>query len=279
MVSAEEYCAEVGYSVLFFPLHYRIGARAAEIHISQILKRTDLVSGFLVTGVNSEGLLQVLKDIGLPFSVYGNTVQSNAWNCALHDRVWVDDITGAYEMTRYLHSLGHQSIWYLANLKKKWFVRREAGYRRAMEDVNMQPLIENVDSENEHEVGYLATKRIIRNGMRAQALFCGSDAISHGAYTALRGSGFEVAQSISVAGFNDTLEATVLHPELTTVRAFPEHVGRALAELLLMRINQPDIAPHERVIPTQVIRRESCRLFLPDLDVVREPGLAVSQEA
>ena len=279
LVSAEEYCAEVGYSVLFFPLHYRIGAPAAEIHIPQILERTGLVSGFLLTGVNSEGLLQVLKDIGLPFSVYGNTVQGNGWNCALYDRVWVDDVSGAYEMTRYLQSFGHQSIWYLANLKKRWFARREEGYRRSMEEMNMRPLIQNVESDNEHEIGYLATKNIVRSGMPAQALFCGSDAISHGAYKALRDSGFEVAQNINVAGFNDTLEATVLHPELTTVRAFPEHVGRSLAELVLMRIEQPDIAPQERVIPTQLIRRESCRLFVTHLDVVREPGIAVPQDS
>jgi len=278
LVSAEEYCAERGYNVLFFPSHYRIGAPAAQIHIPQILERTDLLSGFIVTGVNSEGLLQVLRELGLPFSVYGNTVQSS-WNCSLYDRVWVDDITGAYEMTRYLHSLGHKSIWYLTNLKKNWFARREDGYQRAMQEVNLPPLIEHVESEDEHEVGFLATKKFLRSNASAQALFCGSDAICHGAYAALRDSSCQVPQDISVAGFNDTLEATVLHPPLTTVRAFPEHVGRTLAELVLSRINEPNREPQERIIPTQVIRRQSCMLSVNGVDPGLKPVFVHSNDA
>ena len=279
LVSAEEYCAERGYNVLFFPSHYRIGAPAAQIHVRHILERTDLLSGFIVTGVNSEGLLQVLRNLGLPFSIYGNTVQGSSWNCSLYDRVWVDDITGAYEMTRYLHSLGHKSIWHLTNLKKSWFARRVEGYRRALQEVNLPPLIETVESEDEHEIGFLATKKVLRTGISAHALFCGSDAICHGAYAALRDSGCEVPQVISVAGFNDTLEATVLHPPLTTVRAFPQHVGRTLAELVLSRINEPNREPQERIIPTQVIRRQSCMSSVNGVDPGLKPVFVHSNDA
>jgi DNA-binding LacI/PurR family transcriptional regulator len=261
LVSAEEYCAERGYNVLFFPCHYRIEAPSSQIHIPHILGRTDFLSGFIVTGVNSEGLLNLLTDIGLPFSIYANTIQGR-WNVEEHDRVWVDDVTGAYELTRYLQTLGHKTIWYLTNLTKSWFLRRAEGYRRAMIEGNLLPSIESVESEDEREVGFLATKKVILRSKHAQALFCGSDAICHGAYAALRDAGCRVPHDISVAGFNDTLEATVLHPPLTTVRAFPQHVGRTLAELVLNRIDKPNRKFEERIVPTQVIPRQSCVLLI-----------------
>ena len=183
-------------------------------------------------------------------------------------------------MTRYLHSLGHKRIWYLANLKKNWFARRVEGYQRAMQEVKLPPLIEDVESDDEHEVGFLATKKVLRSNASAQALFCGSDAICHGAYAALRDAGCEVPHGISVAGFNDTLEATVLHPPLTTVRAFPKHVGRALAELVLCRIKEPNREPQERIIPTQVILRQSCMLSVNGVDTGLEaPTTTLSNDA
>jgi LacI family transcriptional regulator len=60
-----------------------------------------------------------------------------------------------------------------------------------------------------------------------------------------------------VAGFDD-IEAAMLLPPLTTVQAFPEQVGKRLAQMLLERVNQPDRPPQHSIIPTQLVKRESC---------------------
>jgi LacI family transcriptional regulator len=91
------------------------------------------------------------------------------------------------------------------------------------------------------------------------SIFGGSDAVCHGVYTALRDAGLAVPKDISVVGFNDTPEATFLHPALTSVRAFPEVLGRMLAEMVMSRITNPGLPPQDRVISTQVIKRESSR--------------------
>jgi LacI family transcriptional regulator len=61
-----------------------------------------------------------------------------------------------------------------------------------------------------------------------------------------------------VCGFNDTPEATVLYPPLTSVRVFPELIGRQLAEMVLARIAKGTGGPQQRMIPTQLVKRESC---------------------
>jgi LacI family transcriptional regulator len=54
-----------------------------------------------------------------------------------------------------------------------------------------------------------------------------------------------------------------LHPGLTTIREFPKELGVHLAEFVLRRINQPDLAPQQLVMPTELIRRESIRHIGP----------------
>jgi LacI family transcriptional regulator len=131
-----------------------------------------------------------------------------------------------------------------------------------------------VDCQLEQELGFVATKQLLRRGSPVQAIFGGSDAICHGIYTALRDAGIWIPDDISVAGFNDTMEASILHPSLTTVRAFPELLGRLLAELPVGRILRPQDAPQTREIPTRVIRRESTRAATGRLDSENRSGLA-----
>lgn len=263
LLAAEEYCARKGYHLLFFPFHYEAGVDWRELYVPKLLERGDLVDGFIVSGVNSDNLLRRLRDSGLPFSVYGDLVQG-AWVPETYDVVWVDDVSGAYDLTHYLHSVGHKRIWYVANTGLTWFARRHQGYVRAMQELGLEPLTQSLDSADEHEVGFVATKQLLRSGGPVQTIFGGSDAVCHGVYTALREAGLSIPDDVSVAGFNDTIEAAILHPALTTVRAFPELLGRLLAEVLLHRIANPGERPQSREIPTQVIRRDSTRPAVGD---------------
>jgi DNA-binding LacI/PurR family transcriptional regulator len=231
LVAAEAYCALHDYSLLFFPLHYSASQDWRKLHVPQILQRADVMDGFIVAGVNYPNLLCLLK----------NT-----------------DETGAADLTRYLLSMGHRRIAFVANSRLAWFRRRSDGYRRVMEESGLKPWIAEMDSDQEYEVGFLATKQILSAHARVDAIFGGSDATCHGIYGALREARIGVPDDISVCGFNDTPEATVLYPPLTSVRVFPELVGRQLAELVLARLASPGGALQSRVIPTQLVKRESC---------------------
>jgi DNA-binding LacI/PurR family transcriptional regulator len=261
LVGAEAYCAEHDYTVLYFPWHYPSHVSWEKLHLPRILERPDVVDAFMISGVNSPNLLERLSRLGLPFSVYADTVQGE-WKPDSFDTVWTDAVTGGYEMTRYLQSLGHKHIWFVANVNRTWFEPRYRGYCRAMQETGWAPVFSSVDSDNEQEVGFLATKQILRGSDPLQAILCGSDATCHGVYAALRDFGLKVPEDVSVAGFNDTIEATVLHPPLTTVRNFSEQVGRSLAELAIYRLGNPTSPTQNRIIPTQIIRRESCRLVI-----------------
>jgi len=256
LVGAEGYCAEHGYSMLFMSVRYSPNVPWKEIYLPPLLQRRDVVRALIVAGANSQNFIDLLDHRGVPFVVLGNNF-FGPWDAERHDAVFFDDISGGYEATRYLLTLGHRAIWFVGNCRLPWFARRMQGYSRAMEEAGLQPLQAGIDSNNEPEVGYLATKSILNQEKKLTAILTGSDSAAEGAYRALRDAGLSIPGDVSVMGFND-IEGSMLHPPLTTVRVFPEQVGQHLAEVLLNRLAHPEQPPERFMIPTQIIRRESC---------------------
>lgn len=75
-------------------------------------------------------------------------------------------------------------------------------------------------------------------------------------YAALHNSGASVPQDISIVGCNDT-EGAAFQPALTSVREFPEELGRHLADFALRRIQDPIRPAQQLTIPTQLVLRDS----------------------
>lgn len=256
LVGAEAHAAQNGWSMLFFTLSYSTTARWRDLHIPRILERRDLVSGFVVAGTSSQNLLDLLDHERIPFAVLGNNVIGD-WSPEKHDVVWFDDIQGGMELTRYLQSLGHRDIWFVGNTRFPWFSRRYNGYCAAMRDAGLEPRISQIDTENDQELGYLATKSLLAKQLPVTAIFAGGDPITEGVCEALRQSGLRIPQDISVAGFND-IEAAWSHPPKTTVHVFTEQIGKSLVQMVLNRIDHRHLEPQQITIPTKVIKRESC---------------------
>jgi DNA-binding LacI/PurR family transcriptional regulator len=265
LTAAQAYCEARDYGTIFFQLAYSANVNSKKLHLPWLLQQRDTAAGFILVGMNHQNLLNLLVARNARFSVFGDTVQGQ-WNPKEHDVVWIEDIDGASEMTRYLLALGHRSIWYVANSRLTWFARRRQGYVRAMEEAGLESLIGDIDSNDEREIGFLAVRRILNQRNAPDAIVCGSDAIAHGVYDALRKAGLRIPTDVSVAAFNDTPEAITLYPPVTSVRVFPEQVGRALSEMVIGRIEEGTRPPQEYTIGTQVVARESCQ---PRVSVVK----------
>jgi DNA-binding LacI/PurR family transcriptional regulator len=54
---------------------------------------------------------------------------------------------------------------------------------------------------------------------------------------------------------------------LTTIREFPEQLGRKMVELLINRILDPNQERQQVILPTEIVKRDSCRPILPTEDV------------
>ena len=257
LVGAEAYCAAHDYGLLFLPVQYSSDVPWKELRLPEALRRQDVIRGAIAAGTNSQNLLDFLTQKGIGVVTLGNNV-AGEWRKEEYSAVYFDDVDGAYGLTRYLQSLGHQHIWFVGNCRMPWFERRYEGYLKAMKEAGYESLKREINSEDAEDIGFLATKSILKSAQPATAIFAGEDAAARGVYKALQEAGLRIPADVSVAGFNDIPEAAALTPALTTVRVFTDQVGKQMAELVLKKIDHPDLGPEIITIPTKLVRRESC---------------------
>jgi DNA-binding LacI/PurR family transcriptional regulator len=257
---AANYCSAQNWEMLFFSYHYGAAVRPELLHLPPSLTRRANVRGVILAGINSANMLQALQGRGIPFAVLGNYV-TGSWEPSLADVVYSNDIQGSYEATKHLILAGHRDICYVGNLQLPWFNRCATGYRNAMTEVGLPPRYIEILSDGQ-ELGYLATKSLLSQSQPVSAILAGSDQVAKGVYDASRESNISMPRDLSIVGFNDT-DAALFYPPLTSVRAFPEELGRHLGEFLLNRIQNPSLPPQRITIPTQLIVRASVQAPKP----------------
>jgi LacI family transcriptional regulator len=174
--------------------------------------------------------------------------------------ILVENKNGARQLVNHLIQVhGSRRIAFLrgpkGNEDSEW---RETGYRQelAVHGIPYDPqLIET--GEFEEEGGHLAVGRLLKKGIRFDAIFAGDDGTAIGVLTAVNQAGLRVPEDVAVVGFDDMLPARYLNPPLTTVRAPTEQVGEEAVRQLVRRIRTGQ-ASSEVLLPTELVIRQSC---------------------
>jgi DNA-binding LacI/PurR family transcriptional regulator len=254
LLGAETYCSLHNWELLFMSFRYAPETPPEALHLPQLLSNRTNARAVILGGSNYPNLFQALESRGLPYAVLGNNVIGD-WSRENCDVAYSDDISGAADATAFLVGKGHRAIAYIGNLQLPWFKRCAAGYERAMQAAGLAPRVLDFRSDGS-QLGYLATKSMFARDRDLTAILAGSDQVAAGVYDALRELKVSVPEQVSVVGFNDT-QGSLLYPPLTSVREFPEELGRHMAEFALKRLQHPDLAPQELTIPTQLVLRGS----------------------
>ncbi|MFJ8019340.1 LacI family DNA-binding transcriptional regulator [Streptomyces sp. NPDC096311] len=167
-----------------------------------------------------------------------------------------DNEGGAFAMTNYLLSLGHERIAMLGfDAKATTTAERGVGYRRALASRGLpcDPAL-LVPGVFTREFGYEATRELLASKADFTAIFAVTDMIAAGALKALRKAGVRVPEDVSVVGYDDIPLALDLCPELTTVHVPHEELGRTAIRLALNRAGNP---VQRLRMGTHVVVRES----------------------
>jgi DNA-binding LacI/PurR family transcriptional regulator len=270
---AEAYCADHGWDMIFLSFKYPLNVAWDELHLPKVVQRRDVIRAVIVAGTNSTSLIELLDHKGIPYVALGNNIFVESRH-PKGDLIYSDDTRGAADVTRYLISLGHRNISFLGNVRLPWFARCFAGYTRAMNEAGLPVCHSTIDSEEDGEVGYLGTKSLLARGEPVTAIFAGNDSTAHGVYRGLRDSGLNIPDDISVVGCDDTV-GQWLYPGLTTIREFPEQLGKQMVELILRRIANPALEAQQITVPTELIKRDSCRQISAADDMALEKAAQI----
>lgn len=93
--------------------------------------------------------------------------------------------------------------------------------------------------------------------MRFGAVLATNDEMAAGALAALEAAGVRVPDEVIVAGFGDMRIASVLRPQLTTVRVPAYKLGLLAAQTIVDAVDRKVMPPAHRVLPTELVVRAS----------------------
>ena len=146
---------------------------------------------------------------------------------------------GAKLATEHLLALGHRRIGAIAGAKG-WYATDErlAGFRSALAGAG---LLSDPDmivySDWRIPRGEEAAERLLSRPDPPTAIFGFNDNVAIGAINAARRRGLSVPDDLSIIGFDDTFQATIVTPSLTTVRQPLAELGRMGVSLLTRLID------------------------------------------
>jgi LacI family transcriptional regulator, repressor for deo operon, udp, cdd, tsx, nupC, and nupG len=101
-----------------------------------------------------------------------------------------------------------------------------------------------------------AARRLLECPDLPSAIVCDSDVLAVGVYKAAKDLHRTIPQDLSVVGFDDSVIARILDPELTTV-AIPTTVIGEQALLLLLAVLEEGHAPSQVTVPLELVIRAS----------------------
>ncbi|KJD45787.1 substrate-binding domain-containing protein [Paenibacillus terrae] len=216
--------------------------------ISTLQKTDGLI---VVGGVDPEEVIKLHPDKNSIVLVDQYHEQLEYDSVRLHFRQAVDQALG------HLIELGHRQIGFIGG--KSDGERRAHYFERFMREQGLyNPQFVRVGAWSTAD-GYLMMNNLLTEQQRPTACFVASDPLAIGALRALHGHGIRVPEDMAVVGFDDIEMAAFVQPPLTTVRAYPEEMGKAAVQLLSERFEGREPPSHSVIGTRLVIRESSCR--------------------
>jgi LacI family transcriptional regulator len=168
-------------------------------------------------------------------------------------------LSGAMQATRHLLDLGHRRIGVITG-PQGWLASDERlrGYHGALGSAGVLPESGLVRHSNFRiDGGYEAALDLLSLPEPPTAIFAFNDTMAIGAMQAASARGLSVPADVSVVGFDDTAEAAIAVPALTTVRQPVAEMGRTAVSLLLRQLHNRRIEPLRVELETRLVVRES----------------------
>ena len=176
------------------------------------------------------------------------------------DHVGIDDRAAGAELASYLLELGHRDITVFTGPSASSASRgRLAGYRAAFEERQLSLPAERIlHLDLTYAAGYEAAGRVFDSGRRLPtAIIAGNDVMATGVIDAVLDHGRLVPEEVSVVGYDDMSFSGSRLLGLTTVHQPRHELGVTAVELLLSRLESPDLRARTVLLPHHLKIRSS----------------------
>ena len=176
--------------------------------------------------------------------------------------VLVDDEAGAAAAVDHLWQRGHRRIGLLAGPTISHSSRRRiAGFKSRLAALGTPAPAELIRyCAATAAGGREAATALLGSQLAVTALMTYNDLVAAGALKACRELGRRVPEDVAVVGCDDITLASLVTPELTTLRVSARALGQEAMRLLLRQLDAPGGLTHPREVwlqPTLVVRQSA----------------------
>jgi LacI family transcriptional regulator len=252
-IGVEEAARAAGYHILLSSTSLN-PEYAVDVFKDLARRRFDgliIATAFILESPEAQAILAQIRERGLPI-------------VEMSENYGVDTVSADYqqatgEVMSYLMSLGHRRIGMIYGVGGS-----EHGQDR------LQPYFESlraakipidnslvVECGPGIEDGYEASINLLRQPSRPTALLTINDLLAISVVRAAADLGLQIPEDLSLVGFDNIALASYLVPRLTTVTKDAPALGRKAFEMLLARLQDPDLPRQIFHSPARLIVRES----------------------
>lgn len=220
------------------------------------------IAGIVVIELFDRNYTQMLCDLELPVILIDSytCAPSDLMRC---DLVYMENYASTKVLTSYMIDAGAKSIGFVGDINHcSSFRERWNGYRAVIEDAKISLnkdlciLADDVNSYGEVE---WVIKQLDAMPFIPEGFVCANDFIAIRVMQALMKKGLNIPEDVMVTGFDGNPESEVIYPPLTTAKIPGAEIGRFSADMILERIDNPNLPYRCTFIRTTPILRDSVR--------------------
>lgn len=221
-------------------------------HLRELLSRR--VDGIIVVGRQTDPRPSLGQGIPVPV-VYAYAPSDDPRDLSLTP----DNVEGGRLAVEHLLACGRRRIAHISGDPSYAAAQdRLTGAREALADAGLELVGAPMFSEWSEHWGRDAAALLLQRHPDIDAIFCGSDQIARGALDSARDLGRSVPDDLAVMGYDNwEVLATNSRPELTSIDANLQQLGRQAAQRVFDAIDGVDIGSGTRTLPVRLMIRGS----------------------
>ena len=176
------------------------------------------------------------------------------------DRLYMDNRAEIQNFVQLMVQRGKKRIAYMGDIRHcQSFYERYLAYKEAMEWLELEEYLKYCILEGEAYSDYsqLVQERLQGFDQRPEVILCANDFVAMDVIRALQALGCSVPDDVWICGFDDSQEASIMTPRLTSIHIHGQIMGFTAADLLMTRIKEPSLNYRTVYTETNLVLRES----------------------
>lgn len=264
--SVESRCRELGYELIYTTVPQRDFAFVLQSQEEQQRSTGMILIGTYLSDEEIESARQLNPHLVV--------VDRESLQTAV-DTVVMNNFMGGYRAAAYLVELGHRNIGCIrSSVRVSNLKERSRGFLKALKDCGVDFREENAVYINSYQRDSAETlgAMLVKMERLPSAFFCENDYNALCLLGALYNLGYRVPQDVSVIGFDNVPESSIVTPHLTTVNVDKKALGRTAVNRLhaIITGEDADVTLNQMLSVGLILRDSAARCAAPETPEQRQ---------